>query len=337
MIARTRPLLRPALVLAAVAALAAGCVPGSGQATLPPASPTAEPSVAPSSPDVTPDPPSPTPSAQPSSPAPASPTVKPSAPATPSPTAPAETTVVRAYFFLEDPVTGDPGLVAVLREVPATKAVATAAIRELLAGPSSSERTARPAIVSTIPAGTRLLGISIEGRVATIDLSREFGSGGGSESMFGRLAQVVYTLTQFSTVDEVAFMLDGEPVAIFGGEGIMLDGPVGRADFREQLPEIFVDRPVWGAAAGNPARVTGLTRVFEATFQVQLLDREGRVLTQQTVMATCGTGCWGTFDVTLRYDVPKAQWGALRVFDLSARDGSEENVRSYPVWLTPAD
>ena len=30
-------------------------------------------------------------------------------------------------------------------------------------------------------------------------------------------------------------------------------------------------------------------------------------------MATCGTGCWGTFDVRIPYSVSKAQWGTLRV------------------------
>jgi len=52
-------------------------------------------------------------------------------------------------------------------------------------------------------------------------------------------------------------------------------------------------------------------------------------------MATCGTGCWGTFDVTIRYNVSKAGWGTLRVFEPSARDGSPVHVTEYPVWLTP--
>jgi hypothetical protein len=44
----------------------------------------------------------------------------------------------------------------------------------------------------------------------------------------------------------------------------------------------------------------------------------------------------GRFDVNVAYDVPKAQWGTLRVWDGSAKDGTPENVREYPVWLTPA-
>jgi hypothetical protein len=244
---------------------------------------------------------------------------------------------VRAYFFMIDPVTGEPGLVPVLREVPRTVAVATAAINELLDGPTASEAAADPPISTAVPAATRLLGISITGGIATIDLSREYEAGGGSEGILGRLAQVVYTLTQFPTVDSVTFELDGEPVSVFGGEGVILDEPVGRADYYEQLPEIFVDRPAWGAAAGAPMRVTGLTRVFEATFGIQVRDAAGDVVRDVLpVTATCGTGCWGTFDVTVTYMVPSDQWGTLRVYSLSAKDGEPINIRDYPVWLTAA-
>ena len=70
---------------------------------------------------------------------------------------------------------------------------------------------------------------------------------------------------------------------------------------------------------------------------VSILDREGRTIAETFVMADCGTGCRGDFSATVEYDVSRAQWGTLRVWDASARDGSPENVREYPVWLTPAD
>jgi germination protein M len=332
------------LTLLVGASLVAACSPTAGplgSPAVPPA--TGEPSVEAPSDDATPDIPSPTtpsaspaptdpPSSSPSSPS--APTPRPATPAPPT-AAPSGTTIVRAYFVLGS-FTENEGLAPVLREVPKTQAVATAAVRALLEGPNAREMGARPAMYTAIPDGTRLLGLSIAGGVATVNLSREFETGGGSASILGRLAQVVYTLTQFSTVDSVRFQLDGRPVTVFSGEGVILDHPVGREDYQDQLPAIFVDRPAWGASLGNPGTVTGLANVFEAAFQVQLLDGAGRTLDEEMVMATCGTGCWGTFKTTLSYDVTKAQWGTLRVFNFSAKDGAPENVTDYQVWLTPA-
>ena len=318
----------PLAVVTAFVLIFAACGPSSGGiGTVPPIEPTPIPSTGEPSPDLTP-----APSPSPSLPTPSSgPSESPSP--SPSPT-PVGTMIVRAYFYLGGGQ-GTAGLVGVLREVPESKGVATAAMNALLAGPTASESAGR--ISSAIPAGSQLLGISIASGVATVDLSSEFESGGGSLSVLTRLGQVVYTLTQFPTVDSVLFRIEGKTVTVFGGEGVILDGPVARSDYYDLLPAIFVDRPVWGAAIGNPARVAGLSNVFEATSRVALLDAADRVIVDEMVMATCGTGCWGTFDVTLRYDVVKAQWGTLRVYANSAKDGSPIVIRDYPVWLTPAD
>jgi germination protein M len=277
------------------------------------------------------------PSAEPTpgsgSPTPTGPIATDSAGGSPTPTD-AGTTTIRAYFFLGSFV-DNAGLVPVLREVPKTQAVGAAAMQALLAGPNDAELGARPAMYTVVPEGTRFLGLRIEDRIATVNLSREFEAGGGSASVLGRLAQVVYTLTQFPTVDGVRFELDGQPVTVFSGEGVTLDAPVDRADYTDQLPAIFVDRPAWGGVIANPARIAGLANVFEASFRMRLLDGDGRTLADEVVMASCGTGCWGTFDATVPYDVAAAGWGTLRVYVLSAADGSEASRTEYPVWLTP--
>ena len=252
--------------------------------------------------------------------------------------------IVRAYYLLHDTTGEDPVLVPVLRTVPRTTATATAAMQALLAGPSAKERAAQPPIATLIPAATKLLGIQISGGHATVDLSSEFASlspddawDEGAFSLHGRLAQVVYTLTQFSTVDRVSFKLDGTPVTTFSSAKIDLRQPVTRTTYRERyVPLIFVDRPAWGAALLNPGRVTGLANVFEAQFRMALLDRNGKVLVDVPVRATCGSGCWGRFDVTLTYDVASAQWGTLRVWDISEYSGRPVAVREYPVYLRPA-
>ena len=251
-----------------------------------------------------------------------------------TPTPPQGFTIVRSFFFLGS-FTDNAGLVPVLREVPQTQAVGTAALTALLAGPNEAELSASPAMYTAIPEGTRLLGLRIEAGIATVNLSREFESGGGSASVLGRLAQVVFALTQFPTVQGVKFELDGEPVEVFSGEGVVLSEPVGRDDYYDQLPAIFVNRPAWGGVLANPATIGGLANTFEATLQVRILDGEGRTLAQGPTMATCGTGCWGTFEVSVPYTVARAGWGTLQVFEFSAADGSVTNLTEYPVWLTP--
>ncbi|HET9346468.1 MAG TPA: GerMN domain-containing protein [Candidatus Limnocylindrales bacterium] len=317
--------------LLSIVLIVAACQSSGSLGTIPPLEPTPEPSLGSTPPENTPDPSTPsTPSAPPAT-APPGGSQQPIA--TPAPT-PAGTSVVRAYFVLAgDP--GSEGLVPYLFEVPKTQAVATAAMQSLLAG-APRQRDGYAQISSAIPAGTKLLGLTIRDGVATVDLSGEFASGGGSASSQYRLAQVVYTLTQFPTVSSVRFMVDGDVVTVFGSEGLVLDGPQARDDFEDQLPAIFVDRPASGAALGNPGRVAGTANVFEASFVVTLLDGEDRVLVEDHLMATCGTGCRGTFDYVAQYNVGRAQWGTLRVWAGSAVDGSPVVVREYPVWLTPA-
>ena len=41
------------------------------------------------------------------------------------------------------------------------------------------------------------------------------------------------------------------------------------------------DRPAWGAAIGNPAKVSGSANVFEATFRIAILDGAGKVLADE--------------------------------------------------------
>jgi hypothetical protein len=306
----------------------AACSSSGSLGTIPPAEPTPEPSLGSQPPDSTPEPTAPAPSPTPSAPAPTGTPV-----ATPAPSQDG-TSIVRAYFILNGEP-GSRGLVPYLFEVPKTPALATAAMNALLAGAPPS-RDGYESLSSAIPRGTKLLGLTINVGVATVDLSGEFAAGGGSASSQYRLAQVVYTLTQFSTVDVVIFKIDGAVVTVFGSEGIVIDGPQSRDDFEDQLPAVFVDRPAFGAALGNPGDVTGNANVFEATFRLTLLDGQGRVLADEMTMATCGTGCRGKFEQTLDYNVAKAQWGTLRAWVGSAVDGSPVDVREYPVWLTPA-
>lgn len=217
---------------------------------------------------------------------------------------------------------------------PSGPRVGTAAITALLAGPSAAERTA--GVGTSIPEGTELLGLSIDGGIATVDLSRPFESGGGSLSMFSRLAQLTYTLTQFPTVEGVNLELEGQPVTVFSGEGIILDHPMTRRSFRDRLPPILVQSPLIGERVSSPITISGTANVFEATVSITILDAQGLEIASAFTTATCGTGCRGTYSTSVGFTVDyQTQAGTVRVYEVSAKDGQPINVVDIPVVLLP--
>jgi hypothetical protein len=217
------------------------------------------------------------------------------------------------------------------RTQPATVAVGSASLGALLAGPTSAERAA--GLGTTIPSGTKLLGLNIENGIATVDMSGTYDDGGGSASERMRLAQVVYTITQFSTVQGVDFRLDGKSVEAFSGEGIVLDHPQTRADYDDLLPAIIVESPTIGQHVSSPVTVSGTANVFEATVSIRILDEHGKQIAESFDTATCGTGCRGDYADKVPYQVDHDQPGTVVVFESSAKDGSPTNVVKIPVTL----
>ncbi len=247
------------------------------------------------------------------------------------------TMVVAPYFYIDEegrPNRSGPFLFPMSREVDRTVAVARAAMTQLLAGPTTAERQSVPSISTSIPAGVRLLGLSIDQDIATVDLSAEFDATDDSAAVALRVAQVVFTLSRFDSVAEVLFRQEGEPVVIQTGDGSLVSRPVGIWDYLEFAAAISVESPLHGGRGGNPLRVTGFAAVFEASFQYALTDADGLIIEEGIAMTNNGTG-WGGFDFTIDYDVQREQVGALIVWANSAQDGSRIDIREYPVVLSP--
>jgi hypothetical protein len=202
-------------------------------------------------------------------------------------------------------------------------------MNELLGGPTSQETGW--GLSTQVPSGTELLGLTIENGTARVDLSSEFAAEGGMLGATMRLGQVVCTLTQFPTVDRVVFLIDGNAVQTFTGEGIMLSSPQTRADYEYVMPAIFVEEPTPGATVSSPIRLWGTSNTFVAAFMVRVLDSSGNTIAEQPAMATSGTGTRGTFDFSITF--PDASAGAAKVvvYESSAKDGSEINVVEIPV------
>jgi spore germination protein GerM len=249
-------------------------------------------------------------------------------------TAKEQTGTVPTFLSLQVWFARNNGLVGVHRTHQPTQLVATAAVNALLDGPTSDERLT--GLASAVPPGTKLISIAIHNGVATVDLTSEFQSGAGSRSMQMRLAQVVYTLTQFPTVQKVRFSLDGSPVNVFSNEGIVLDHPVGRSDYVNLLPAIVVEKPSTGDRVTSPVTVSGTANVFEANLTVEVHDALDRIVGKTFTTASCGTGCSGSFSVPVAYKVARAQQGTIVVHDDDAEGtGTPPHSVSVPVTLSP--
>ena len=205
----------------------------------------------------------------------------------------------------------------------------------LLAGPMGPNQEVGE--TTTIPEGTELLGVHLDGTTLFVDLTREFESGGGSLSMQMRLAQVVYTATQFEGIDAVRFMLEGQEVESIGGEGVIVSEPLTRRDYQDLAPNVVVEEPRPGQEFSPGDSASGFANVFEANVSFMVLDKDGKELKLATpfTTATCGNGCWGDFTHVLEFPLTEPQEGRIVVLTYSAEDGSPQDEIHIPVMLVP--
>ncbi|MEG3990002.1 GerMN domain-containing protein [Microcoleus sp. S28C3] len=124
---------------------------------------------------------------------------------------------------------GVPTKVAV-KQADKPDATLQAAFNSLLAGPKDAN------VSSEIPNGTKLRGLSVKNDGVYVDLSAEFTSGGGSNSMTGRLGQVIYTATSLQPNTKVWISVEGKPLELLGGEGLEVAQPSTRQSFDKNFP-----------------------------------------------------------------------------------------------------
>jgi hypothetical protein len=121
-----------------------------------------------------------------------------------------------------------------------------------------------------------------------------------------QVAEIVYTLTQFSSVQRVD---------VAGRTGLT------RADVGAFVPPILVEKPASGATVGKMFTVSGTASVFEATLVLEV-RRPGKVLSRQTVTASEGAPSRGTFSATVNAPAGDV---TLAVYSPSAADGSHQH------------
>lgn len=238
--------------------------------------------------------------------------------------------LVPVYFFHES---GGSDLRPGPFLIPATRNVIDLedTVRQLLYGLTPSEIDF--GLSSEIPADTVLHDIEVDGSTATVDLSSEFEAGGGTLSMTGRLAQLVFTITgQSPSITGVALELDGTPVEVFSGEGLILDDPMTRDSFQDLVPGILIETPAFDQWTDAPVVIEGIAAAFEGVFQLEILDADGNVVAEVPFVQTDNGVGWGNFSVTFGADQLPAMPAdlSIRVWEFSARDGSVINERIHP-------
>ncbi len=247
-----------------------------------------------------------------------------------------EAAVVRPVFMLDQPANG-PFIASVARYVEPGTDTPAGAVEALLDGLTAGEEAQTPAFASEIPDGTELLGIDITGGVATVDLTGTFDDGGGSASMFGRLAQLTFTLLPFEEIDEIAIELDGVPVTVFSSEGLDISDGLDVAYFNDVgvIAEKTPLAPAWFEFVESPFTVTGYSRAFEATVNWELYDNDGSLIAEGFATTGSGDATFREMTFEVVYDVDRPQVGELMVFEFSAMDGSVIDLRETALWLLP--
>lgn len=143
---------------------------------------------------------------------------------TPEPTRtnnPQSTSTLVSIYYTS---TTNGALKKVTKELPQGQNKLNFAIKELLNGPNFQEKS--NGFSSEIPKGTKLLNLKDEGGIIIIDVSDEFQYGGGTESQYTRIKQLIKTVVGLNLNKPVYLYINGKKAETIGGEGIIITQPL---------------------------------------------------------------------------------------------------------------
>ena len=97
------------------------------------------------------------------------------------------------------------------------------AIQALISGPKPNEKS--KGVYTEIPAATRIISINETADKVIINLNADFEQGGGTESIYKRLNQIIKTAKR-NTSKPVYLYINGSKAEVIGGGGIMITQPL---------------------------------------------------------------------------------------------------------------
>lgn len=121
------------------------------------------------------------------------------------------------------------GTVLKLPNAGSSNAAIRVALETLLLGIAAKDT------VTSIPQGTRLLGLAVTPAEISIDLSHEFLSDRSTVTLATRIAQVVYTATEGNPTAKVRLAIAGKSIETIDGMGLTMQQPLTRAYFEQHF------------------------------------------------------------------------------------------------------
>lgn len=100
------------------------------------------------------------------------------------------------------------------------------AVTSLIRGPKNTEK--QRGVYTEIPSGSEVINITEQSDKVIVNLNSAFVNGGGTESLYKRLYQLIKTVKLNSKVP-VYLYIDGQRADVVGGEGIMLSQPLSNS------------------------------------------------------------------------------------------------------------
>ncbi len=97
------------------------------------------------------------------------------------------------------------------------------AVKSLISGPTSLEKS--KGVYSEIPSGTNVISVNETSDRVIVNLSSGFEGGGGTDSTYKRLYQLIKTVKN-NTDKPVYLFIEGQKADVIGGEGIMITQPL---------------------------------------------------------------------------------------------------------------
>jgi len=135
----------------------------------------------------------------------------------------------RSVYFTQIDKDGQILQSKVTRKLPVSDSPMQDALNAMLAGPSADE--INRGILNFIPENTRILSAAVRGSTAYISFSENFMLNKfGVEGYVAQLRQIVWTVTEFSNVNDVQILIEGRRLDYLG-EGIWIGSPINRQSF----------------------------------------------------------------------------------------------------------